>query len=135
MKEISTSNISITSLSAAHDNPIIQLKATERPPRREIIWNDLGLSDLPLSYIYQNYDGLIFNNDNVQLPRHFGTNHIGYQHACNCKGYIREEITLTPDALQNMVLIYQQPSLNERCGMCGALLRKIIEEVNNKLYS
>lgn len=110
-------------------------KASERPPRREMIWNASGLSDLPLSSICQNYDALVLKNDSVQLPRRFGANFIEYQPACSCKGYIREEITLTPDALQNMVIIYQQPSPNERCSMCGELLCKITEEVNIRLNS
>lgn len=136
MKEESSTGLEISSQLAVHSNSAVtvrntpQPEASERPPRREIIWNALGLSELPLSYIHQNYDGLIFKNDRVQLPRRFGTNVIEYQHACNCKGYIREEITLTPDVLRNAVLIYQQPSPNERCGMCGEILCNNLEEVN-----
>lgn len=110
--------------------------ATLRPPRRELIWNTLGFSDLPLSHIYQNYNDLIFSNDTVRLPRRFGPRSIEYQHACSCEGYIREEITLTPDAFRNAVLIYRQPSLKERCGLCGELLWNIDKEkVNPKLKS
>lgn len=112
-----------------------QDEATLRPPRREIIWSTLGFSDLPLSHIYQNYNDLIFNNDTVQLPRRFGPSLVGYRHACSCEGYIREEITLTPDTFQNAVLIYQQPSANERCGLCGELLWSIEEKVNPNINS
>lgn len=143
-EESSADLLKITSQLSAHDDLAVtvtadelQPKGTERPPRREMIWHPLGLSDVPLSDIYQNYDDLIFKNDAVQLPRRFGANLIGYQHACNCKleGYIREEITLTPDVLQNVVLIYQQPSPNERCSMCGELLRNISGEASIKLNS
>lgn len=136
LKEESSTDLMITS-PLAHDDlavtvtaDILQPEVTERPPRREVIWNPLGLSDLPLSDIYHKYNELIFMNDAVQLPRRFGANLTKYQHTCNCKGYVREEITLTPDVLQNAVLIYQQPSPNERCGTCGELLWNISEEVN-----
>ncbi|KAE9399052.1 hypothetical protein BT96DRAFT_939713 [Gymnopus androsaceus JB14] len=68
-------------------------QSAKHPPRREIIWNASGFSELSLSHISQTYDNLIFNNKN---------------------------------AFQNVVLIYQQPSPNERCGKCGELLPPII---------
>ncbi|KAF9062158.1 hypothetical protein BDP27DRAFT_303566 [Rhodocollybia butyracea] len=39
-----------------------------------------------------------------------------------CKGYRREEITLTPDAFRNTVVVYREPSLNERCVLCGRVV-------------
>ncbi|KAE9406034.1 hypothetical protein BT96DRAFT_988007 [Gymnopus androsaceus JB14] len=96
-------------------------QAAKRPPRREIIWNASGFSKSSLSDISQTYDNVIFN-DSIQLPRRLGRRVIGYRRACSCEGYSREEITFTPDAFRNAVLIYQQPSPNERCGLCGELL-------------
>ncbi|KAE9399004.1 hypothetical protein BT96DRAFT_709380 [Gymnopus androsaceus JB14] len=103
-------------------SPIANMpQAAKRPPRREIIWNPFGFSNSSLSYISQNYDSVIFN-DRIQLPRRRGRSVMGYRRACSCEGYTREEITFTPDAFRNVVLIYQQPSPNERCGQCGELL-------------
>lgn len=121
----------IAQMEAPDDSLIETLQTSKRPPRREIIWNDFGFSESSLSCICQSYDEVIFDlDDTVQLPRRVGHEIISYYYrrACKCEGYIREEITLTPDAFQNAVLIYQQPAPNERCGVCKELLWKDFEQ-------
>ncbi|KAF9065726.1 hypothetical protein BDP27DRAFT_1331686 [Rhodocollybia butyracea] len=56
-----------------------------------------------------------------ELPRRLGlssTRVPGHK----CKGYRREEITFTPDAFKNTVVVYGEPSLNERCVLCGRVV-------------
>ncbi|KAE9399039.1 hypothetical protein BT96DRAFT_710479 [Gymnopus androsaceus JB14] len=120
IKEDFTNSRRLTPQMESTGDPEISLIA-KRPPRREIIWNAFGFSKSSLSDISQTYENVIFN-DSIQLPRRLGRSVIGYRRACSCEGYSREEITFTPDAFRNAVLIYQQPSPNERCGLCGELL-------------
>ncbi|KAE9406701.1 hypothetical protein BT96DRAFT_1014660 [Gymnopus androsaceus JB14] len=109
---------------------ILQNTIGKRPPRREIIWNPTGFPMLSLAYICQTYNDLMIhteiNKDRLQLP--FAVGHDGFKYALHsCEGYLREELTLTPNAFRNAVLIYQRPSWYERCGLCGELLDAPLE--------
>ncbi|KAF9067265.1 hypothetical protein BDP27DRAFT_1449109 [Rhodocollybia butyracea] len=96
--------------------------------RREIVWRSLN-SDLALSEISKLYRDLLrihSSLDNtgqylIDFPRRSGERKSATQH--RCKGYIREEITLTPDAFCNSVSVFEKPSLNEICGMCGEVVQ------------
>ncbi|KAE9406032.1 hypothetical protein BT96DRAFT_295733 [Gymnopus androsaceus JB14] len=103
--------------------------AKAKRPRREIIWDCSGFSSSRSSLvcICQSYGSRIHTENNcLQIPHRFGRSSSKYIHAC--KDYLREEVTLTPDAFRNAVLIYRQPSLHERCGLCGELQQDDNEE-------
>ncbi|KAE9406745.1 hypothetical protein BT96DRAFT_206604 [Gymnopus androsaceus JB14] len=103
----------------------LQNTTGKRPPRREIIWNPTGFHGSSLAYICRTYNDLMIHTeidkDGLQLP--FAVGRDSFEYALHgCEGYLREELTLTPDAFRNAVLIYQRPSWYERCGLCGVLL-------------
>ncbi|KAJ3898108.1 hypothetical protein F5879DRAFT_927315 [Lentinula edodes] len=95
--------------------------------RREIIWMTSNLKELSLSEIVQTYGDLLesqihspANNlsglgqpHSIQLSRRSGTRKSATSVLHNCKGYIREEITLTPDAFRNIIVVFKKPTLNE----------------------
>ena len=40
-----------------------------------------------------------------------------------CPGYLREEITLTPDVSRSAIISHEYPSQSELCSVCGQLVR------------
>ncbi|KAF9064609.1 hypothetical protein BDP27DRAFT_1405269 [Rhodocollybia butyracea] len=95
--------------------------------RREIIWRSLN-SDLSLSETTKTYRDLLrissLRNEHqhsIAFPRRSGKRRSATLH--KCKGYIREEVTLTPDAFHNSVFVFERPSLNEICVLCGEVVQ------------
>ncbi|KIK56583.1 hypothetical protein GYMLUDRAFT_247624 [Collybiopsis luxurians FD-317 M1] len=97
--------------------------------RQEIIWMSRDFN-LTLSDMSESYGDLLHlrpppegadNRASIALPRHLGKRLSEVQH--DCRGYCREEITLTPDAFCNKIWIFSNPSINERCGLCGEIVR------------
>ncbi|KIK61053.1 hypothetical protein GYMLUDRAFT_243735 [Collybiopsis luxurians FD-317 M1] len=93
--------------------------------RREITWMPLG-STLPLSDISKTYADILqaippptreARQSSMDFPRRLGQRRSAVVH--ECKRYRREEITFTPDAFQNAILVFEKPSLNEICSICG----------------
>ncbi|KAE9410246.1 hypothetical protein BT96DRAFT_1011822 [Gymnopus androsaceus JB14] len=101
------------------------LRAVDDSSRCEIVWNSSGFSGSSLAYICQSYNDLIHaethDNDCLQLPCLSGPEGF-YGHACSLRGYVREEVTLTPDRSRSAVVIFQRPSPGERCRLCGEVL-------------
>ncbi|KIK60346.1 hypothetical protein GYMLUDRAFT_604223 [Collybiopsis luxurians FD-317 M1] len=95
--------------------------------RREITWMPLQ-SNLSLSYISENYGDILHTipplerviQPGIDLPRRPGQRRSAVVH--ECKMYRREEVTFTPDALQNAILVFEKPSLNEICQICGQVV-------------
>ncbi|KAF9064577.1 hypothetical protein BDP27DRAFT_1425682 [Rhodocollybia butyracea] len=80
-------------------------ESSSRQPRRELIWKSLA-SDMPLSDISEAYgdflDSAFDTSLSVHLPHRFGMSSTTAS-VHKCKGYRREEVTLTPDAFRNTV--------------------------------
>ncbi|KIK60893.1 hypothetical protein GYMLUDRAFT_261242 [Collybiopsis luxurians FD-317 M1] len=96
--------------------------------RREVNWKSLGL-DMSLANISETYEDILhcilpMKGDDIQLsidlPRRSGQRRSAAVHTC--MGYRREEITFTPDAVQNIILVFEQPSKNEICSQCGQVI-------------
>ncbi|KIK56587.1 hypothetical protein GYMLUDRAFT_263535 [Collybiopsis luxurians FD-317 M1] len=107
--------------------------------RQEITWMSRD-SNLTLSEMCQSYgdllDRLHYSEEqgkptSIPLPRHLGKRWTEVQHDCR-GGYRREEITLTPDAFRNKILIFDNPSINERCDLCGEILRLQFSQQSNQ---
>ncbi|KAF9065712.1 PB1 domain-containing protein [Rhodocollybia butyracea] len=79
---------------------------------------------MPLSDISQVYEDFLLDSPFdmsppvPELPRRLGRGTISHK----CKGYRREEVTFTPDAFENTVVVFREPSLNEKCVLCGTLI-------------
>ncbi|KAF9065730.1 hypothetical protein BDP27DRAFT_1404724 [Rhodocollybia butyracea] len=93
-------------------------------PRRELIWTSLGcdmrLSDM--SEVYEDFllDSPFDTSSSLQpLPHRMGMSRISGH---KCKGYRREEVTFTPNAFRSVVMVYREPSPNERCVLCGKVV-------------
>ncbi|KAF9065707.1 hypothetical protein BDP27DRAFT_1424578 [Rhodocollybia butyracea] len=80
--------------------------------------------DLPLSDISEVYGDFLLDSpfdassSVPELPRRLGKGITSHK----CKGYCREEVTFTPDAFKNTVVVFREPSLNERCLLCGTVI-------------
>ncbi|KIK66755.1 hypothetical protein GYMLUDRAFT_37885 [Collybiopsis luxurians FD-317 M1] len=98
--------------------------------RREIIWMSRDF-DMTLSEMSESYGDLLDlrlpsegkgdSKNRIPLPQRSGKRRSEVQHECS--GYRREEITLTPDAFRNEVLVFLNPSVNERCCLCGQIVQ------------
>lgn len=96
--------------------------------RREIIWRP-STSERKLSYISETYSDLLLSHCSsyldengqlqilVPLPRRSGRSRLTILH--KCKGYLREEVTFTPDAYRNAIMVFEKPSQDEVCVICG----------------
>ncbi|KAH7875518.1 uncharacterized protein C8R40DRAFT_1170615 [Lentinula edodes] len=96
--------------------------------RREIIWRP-STSERKLSYISETYSDLLLSHCSsyldengqlqilVPLPRRSGRSRLTTLH--KCKGYLREEVTFTPDAYRNAIMVFEKPSQDEVCVICG----------------
>ncbi|KAF9065704.1 hypothetical protein BDP27DRAFT_1450093 [Rhodocollybia butyracea] len=96
-------------------------------PRRELRWQSLYFN-MPLSDISEVYGDFLLDSafdaspSAIQpLPRRLGISTSGIS-GRKCEGYRREEVTLTPDAFRNRVMVYREPSLNEMCVLCGRVV-------------
>lgn len=97
--------------------------------RREIVWMSCNF-DTTLSEMSESYGDLLDlrlppgragDSNAIALPQRSGKQRSEVQH--ECRGYRREGITLTPDAFRNQILVFRNPSVNERCGLCGEIVR------------
>ncbi|KIK66683.1 hypothetical protein GYMLUDRAFT_257496 [Collybiopsis luxurians FD-317 M1] len=97
--------------------------------RQEITWRFRNF-DTTLSEMSESYGdllnlrlpiGRVGDSNAIALPRRSGKRRSEVQH--ECRGYRREEITLTPDAFRNQILVFKNPSANERCGVCGEIVQ------------
>ncbi|KIK66687.1 hypothetical protein GYMLUDRAFT_910518 [Collybiopsis luxurians FD-317 M1] len=93
--------------------------------RQEIVWMSRDFN-MNLSEMSESYGDLLHlclhskgsaDSTVIDLPQRSGKRQSEVQH--ECRGYRREEITLTPDAFRNEILVFGNPSVNERCGVCG----------------
>ncbi|KIK60851.1 hypothetical protein GYMLUDRAFT_596930 [Collybiopsis luxurians FD-317 M1] len=100
--------------------------------RREVSWTSLGLN-MPLFNISETYEDVLRSishldrvpeRSSLDLPRRTGQRKSAAAHTC--QGYRREEITFTPDAVRNAILIFKQPSLNEVCQLCGEVISALV---------
>ncbi|KAJ3873278.1 hypothetical protein F5051DRAFT_456078 [Lentinula edodes] len=117
--------------------------------RREIIWMTSNFKELSLSEIVQTYGDLLEchvcshantlsgleRSDSIQLSRRSGTRRSAASVLHNCKGYIREEITLTPDAFQNIIVVFEKPTLNEVCVVCGEVVKQLDTHIDQHLQN
>ncbi|KIK66759.1 hypothetical protein GYMLUDRAFT_912134 [Collybiopsis luxurians FD-317 M1] len=98
-------------------------------PGGKIIWMSRGFK-MTLSEISESYGNLLHLHlppgaagdlNVIPLPQRSGKRRSEVQRKCH--GYRREEITLTPDAFRNEILIFGSPSINERCCLCGQIVQ------------
>ncbi|KAJ3884581.1 hypothetical protein GG344DRAFT_71228 [Lentinula edodes] len=70
--------------------------------------------------------------DIQELSRRSGTRKSATSVVHNCKGYIREEITLTPDAFRNIIVVFEKPTLNEVCVVCGEVVKQLDTHIDRR---
>ncbi|KAJ3780368.1 hypothetical protein GGU10DRAFT_437883 [Lentinula aff. detonsa] len=96
--------------------------------RREIVWVALNSAKSTLSEISSTYGDLLaivtIDHGSGQpthyLPQLCGKRRSAVDH--QCPGYRREEITFTPDAFKNAIIIFEKPTRNEMCILCGEVV-------------
>ncbi|KIK55326.1 hypothetical protein GYMLUDRAFT_841976 [Collybiopsis luxurians FD-317 M1] len=109
------------------------------PYRRELIWMHLN-SDLSLSDIAESYGDFLHTRSppqvgaespaTVSLPCRLGKRKSEVPHTCH--GYGREAVTLTPDAFHNRIVVFNFPSVNERCLLCGKIAKLHVLSVGGR---
>ncbi|KIK57036.1 hypothetical protein GYMLUDRAFT_46653 [Collybiopsis luxurians FD-317 M1] len=88
--------------------------------RREIVWMSSG-SKTSLAAISRSYQDLLDVHSTFDhIPRRLGSRVSATWH--RCPGYSREEVTLFPNAFQNEIAVFTQPSGYERCARCGEMI-------------
>ncbi|KIK69101.1 hypothetical protein GYMLUDRAFT_636081 [Collybiopsis luxurians FD-317 M1] len=113
--------------SSTQDSSVESAEIESIACRREVSWMSLGL-DLSLPNILETYGNILHFmspmsraiQPSINLPRRPGQRRSATAHRCG--GYRREEIIFTPDAVQNIILVFEQPSLNEICSQCGQVI-------------
>ncbi|KIK66760.1 hypothetical protein GYMLUDRAFT_37892 [Collybiopsis luxurians FD-317 M1] len=107
--------------------------------RREIIWTSRNF-DMTLLEMSESYGNLLHlrlplrgksNPNAIHLPQRSGKRWSEVQH--ECRGYRREEITLTPDAFRNEVLVFGNPSIHEHCGLCGEIVQVRSSQISSAM--
>jgi hypothetical protein len=96
---------------------------TEKPPRREVRWLDLGAKNQSLESIKQLFDH--FLSSSSSLLRHITspTDNKLRHNLHQCRGYLREEITLASDVSKSVIISHAFPSQSEVCSICGKLVQ------------
>ncbi|KAJ4487239.1 hypothetical protein C8J55DRAFT_324741 [Lentinula edodes] len=131
-QDVEDENIFVPSTSNLFDvevsSPNIHNVQSSGNCRREIIWRP-STSERRLSYISETYSDLLLSHCSsyldekgqlqilVPLPRRSGRSRLTTLH--KCKGYLREEVTFTPDAYRNAIMVFEKPSQDEVCVICG----------------
>jgi hypothetical protein len=113
--------------SEAADIGATAIQSSNREPcRREIIWRPLNFNDFSLSNIAENYGDMLnlqspSGGQEYSVPRRLGTRKTAAPH--QCQEYLREEITFTPDAFRNAIVLFEKPTVDEICVLCGEVVR------------
>ncbi|KAF5392146.1 hypothetical protein D9757_001498 [Collybiopsis confluens] len=99
--------------------------------RRELIWRPFR-TNFTTSLISETYGDLLeFHLPQAgQLIPYRRSRGPGQEHGHKCKGYFREEVTLTSNAFKNVIIVFEQPTVNETCILCGLTVQSRIVEAS-----
>ena len=103
---------------------------SNRKPRREVWWLDLGATNQSLISIGRcfkdrlNWSLLSSSNSLLRTIRSPNLR----RNLHECPGYLREEITLTCDLSKSVIVSHAFPGPSERCLICRQLVRVVTDE-------
>jgi len=125
-----TSNLSENEAIPNPSNPTETLKLS-RTPRREVWWLDPpGAINQSLESIKRCFKDrldrfLLSSSNSNSLLRHIRspTDNNLRRNLHQCRGYLREEITLTSDVSRSAIVSHAFPSQSELCSVCGQLVQ------------
>jgi hypothetical protein len=123
-----TSNVSESEDISNFSNPTEKPISRPRPPRREVLWLDLGTNNLSLESIkglFENCLNQFLSSSSNSLLPHI-TSPVDNKKRRNlhqCLGYVREEITLTSDVSKSAIISHAFPNQSELCSICGQLVQ------------
>jgi hypothetical protein len=94
-------------------------------PRRELFWRFLERGTQSLEDLSQEFEHfLLVVLPTSTSPLRYIHNHNKPKTAHRCRGYRREEITLTTDILASAVILHGTPAPREICSICGEVVGK-----------
>ncbi|KAK0458504.1 uncharacterized protein EV420DRAFT_1542649, partial [Desarmillaria tabescens] len=93
-------------------------------PRRELFWQSASRYDTSVHEISQQYGSFVCLKTFCPPVRRVYTSRRPTEHH-KCKGYMREELTLTPVILENKVVVHPLPCINEICIICGERIEEL----------
>jgi len=90
------------------------------PPRREYVWRSLGRSGMSFAEISRQFSDVL--QTSFPSPSGLPLRRVGGRDAANthhrCRGYTREEITLTTNLIDSAVVTFTTPAPQEICAVC-----------------